>query len=179
LFICGGAFSDLDKIIRERTEKSSIGFSGDVRSKDNKKALNELLHQVEPEDIIKFGLIPEFVGRLPVITTLDELDEESFISILTEPKNALTKQYQKLFSMEDAELEFTEAFLKAVARKALSRKSGARGLRSILEGALTDVMFELPSMENLEKVIFDADVIESDAKPQMIFAKNKQGKVNK
>lgn len=175
LFICGGAFSDLDKIIRERTEKSSIGFSGVVRSKDNKKALNELLHQVEPEDIIKFGLIPEFVGRLPVITTLDELDEESFINILTEPKNALTKQYQKLFAMEDTELEFTKAFLKAVARKALLRKSGARGLRSILEGVLTDVMFELPSIENLEKVIFDADVVEKNAKPQMIFAK-KTGK---
>jgi ATP-dependent Clp protease ATP-binding subunit ClpX len=176
LFICGGAFADLEKIIRERTEKSSIGFAGEVKGKSDKQAINELLRKVEPEDLIKFGLIPEFVGRLPVIAVLDELDEESLVTILKEPKNALTKQYHKLFAMENVELEFTDAFLKAVAKKAMLRKSGARGLRSIMEEVLIDIMYELPSIPDLKKVIIGEEVITKNTKPFLIYNEIKHKK---
>lgn len=155
LFICGGAFDGLDKVIRNRSEKTGIGFSASLAKRNDQKAVGEVLREVEPEDLIKFGLIPEFVGRLPVVATLEELDEEALIQILTEPKNALTKQYQKLFAMEGVELEFREHVLHAIAKRALARKTGARGLRSILEQALLDIMFNLPSMENVEKVLLD------------------------
>ncbi len=175
LFICGGAFADLDKVIRARTEKSGIGFVADVRGDKDQKAYSELLEQVEPDDLIKFGLIPEFVGRLPVIATLDELDEEAMMQILTEPKNALTKQYAKLFSMENVELEFRPEALRAVAQKAKSRKSGARGLRSILEHVLLDIMYELPSIENLIKVVIDEAVIAGKTKPILIYQDSDTG----
>ncbi|MEM1244462.1 MAG: ATP-dependent Clp protease ATP-binding subunit ClpX, partial [Pseudomonadota bacterium] len=148
LFICGGAFAGLDKIIRDRSEKSGIGFSADVRSKDSKKNIGEALRGVEPEDLIKFGLIPEFVGRLPVLATLEELDHGALVEILLQPKNALTKQYQRLFEMEGVQLEFRDTGLQAIADKAMKRKTGARGLRSILEHVLLDIMFELPSLKN-------------------------------
>ena len=169
LFVCGGAFAGLDKIIRDRSEKGGIGFSAEVKSKADAKSLSEVLHTVEPEDLIKYGLIPEFVGRLPVVATLSELDEDALVQILTEPKNALTKQYQKLFEMEGCELEFREDALRAVARKAMERKTGARGLRSILEYVLLDIMYELPSIENLEKVVIDESVIESKGNPILIY----------
>ncbi len=169
LFICGGAFADLDRIIRARTEKSGIGFSAEVRSKEDRQAVSETLRQVEPEDLIKFGLIPEFVGRLPVVSTLEELDEEHLVRILTEPKNALTKQYAKLFQMEGVTLEFTEAALGAIAKKAMGRKSGARGLRSILEHVLLDIMYKLPSMKHVAKVIIDEPVIRNESEPTLIF----------
>jgi len=169
LFICGGAFAGLDKIIRDRSEKGGIGFAAEVKSKDDKKSLSDVLHSVEPEDLIKYGLIPEFVGRLPVVATLNELDEEALVQILTEPKNALTKQYSKLFEMEGCELEFREEALRAVARKAMERKTGARGLRSILEHVLLDTMYDLPSIENLEKVVIDESVIDSDGNPIYIY----------
>jgi ATP-dependent Clp protease ATP-binding subunit ClpX len=170
LFICGGAFADLDRIIINRTEKSGIGFGAEVRSKDDKRAINEIIRQVEPEDLIKFGLIPEFVGRLPVVCTLNELDEEHLIRILTEPKNALTKQYAKLFRLENVELEFTAHTLSAISKKAMARKSGARGLRSIIEGVLLDIMYNLPSLKGLTKVIIDEDVITGTAEPKLIFS---------
>lgn len=169
LFICGGAFADLDKVIRARTEKSGIGFVADVRGEKDQKAYSELLEQVEPDDLIKFGLIPEFVGRLPVIATLDELDEDAMVQILTEPKNSLTKQYAKLFNMENVELEFRPEALRAVAQKAMSRRSGARGLRSILEHVLLDIMYELPSISNLVKVVIDDSVIQGKTKPILIY----------
>lgn len=169
LFICGGAFSGLEKIIRQRSEKSGIGFSAEISSKDDKKSLSESLKQIEPEDLIKYGLIPEFVGRLPVIATLDELDEEALMSILIEPKNALTKQYRKLFEMEGMELEFREGALKKVAEKALARKTGARGLRSILEHVLLETMYDLPSLEDVSKVVIDEAVINGDSEPLLIF----------
>ncbi len=169
LFICGGAFAGLEKIIRDRSEKGGIGFSADVRSKESKKTISELLHTVEPEDLIKYGLIPEFVGRLPVVATLNELDEDALVQILTEPKNALTKQYAKLFEMEGVELEFREDALRAVARKAMERKTGARGLRSILEHVLLDTMYDLPSMEGVEKVVVDEGVISGEGEPLIIY----------
>ncbi len=168
LFICGGAFDGLEKIIRNRSSKSSIGFGATVRSVDERKT-GETLRDVEPEDLVKFGLIPEFVGRLPVVATLEELDEAAMVRILTEPKNALTKQYQKLFSMEGVELEFRENALLAVAKKALARKTGARGLRSILEHALLDVMFDLPSMENVSKVVLDETVSAGEIQPIIVY----------
>jgi ATP-dependent Clp protease ATP-binding subunit ClpX len=168
LFICGGAFDGLEKVIRNRSVKAGIGFGATIASKDERKT-GETLREVEPEDLIKFGLIPEFVGRLPVIATLEELDEKALVKILTEPKNALTKQYQKLFAMENVELEFHEGVLLAIARKALARKAGARGLRSILEHALLDVMFDLPSMENVSKVVLD-DGASGEIKPIVIYA---------
>ena len=168
LFICGGAFDGLEKVIRNRSVKAGIGFGATIASKDERKT-GETLREVEPEDLIKFGLIPEFVGRLPVIATLEELDEKALVKILTEPKNALTKQYQKLFAMENVELEFHEGVLLAIARKALARKAGARGLRSILEHALLDVMFDLPSMENVSKVVLD-DGASGEIKPIIIYA---------
>lgn len=174
LFICGGAFSGLDKIVRERTnESTSIGFSAKVKSqKPQLQDFSDLLRKAEPEDLVKFGLIPEFVGRMPVIATLDELDEASLIKILTEPKNALVKQYQKLFKMDSVNLEFTEKALHAVAKKALARKTGARGLRSILEHTLLDLMYDLPSIENLQKVVIDEDVITNSAEPSLIYGQD-------
>lgn len=178
LFICGGAFDGLEKTIQMRTEKTGIGFGADVKNKDDKKSVGDLLRQVEPEDLIKFGLIPEFIGRLPVTAVLDELSEESLIRVLKEPKNALTKQYQKLFGMENVEIEFTEDALKCVAQKAMQRKSGARGLRSILEHALLDTMYTLPATKNLQKVIVNVETINGTAKPQMIY-KNTSDKPKK
>ncbi|MFH2133959.1 MAG: ATP-dependent Clp protease ATP-binding subunit ClpX [Pseudomonadota bacterium] len=155
LFVCGGAFDGLEKVIRNRSEKAGIGFSANVAKRDDNKDVGKTFSMVEPEDLIKFGLIPEFVGRLPVVATLEGLDEAALIKILSEPKNALTKQYQKLFAMEGVELEFREGVLNAIARKALARKTGARGLRSILELALLDTMFDLPTAENVDKVVLD------------------------
>ncbi|MCL2344791.1 MAG: ATP-dependent Clp protease ATP-binding subunit ClpX [Desulfobulbus sp.] len=170
LFICGGAFAGLEKIIQNRSEKGGIGFGAEVRSKDDKKAVGEILRDAEPEDLIKFGLIPELIGRLPVVATLQELEEPALVQILTEPKNALIKQYQKLFSMEDVELEVRPGALSAIAKKALERKTGARGLRSILEHALLDTMYELPGMESVEKVVIDENMITSDTPPLLIYA---------
>ena len=169
LFVCGGAFAGLDKIIRERSEKGGIGFAADVKSKDDKKTASEVLHHVEPEDLIKYGLIPEFVGRLPVVAVLDELDEGQLIQILVEPKNALTKQYAKLFEMEGCELEFREDALRAVAIKAVERKTGARGLRSIMEQNLLDTMYELPSLDSVAKVVVDEAAINGESKPLIIY----------
>ncbi|MDX8399376.1 MAG: ATP-dependent Clp protease ATP-binding subunit ClpX [Gallionellaceae bacterium] len=170
LFICGGAFDGLEKVIRNRSDKAGIGFGASLVKRDDKKGVGEVFRSVEPEDLVKFGLIPEFVGRLPVIATLTELDEAALIQILTEPKNALTKQYQKLFSMEGVELEFREGVLQAIAKKALDRKAGARGLRSILEHALLDTMFDLPSMENVEKVMLDENGGNGDIRPIVMYA---------
>ncbi len=170
LFICGGAFSGLERVIRNRTEKSGIGFGAEVRSKDNRKDLGEIFRMVEPEDLIKYGLIPELVGRLPVIATLEELDEKAMVQILTEPKNALVKQFQKLFRMEGVELEFREEALQAIARAALKRKTGARGLRSIIEHCLLDIMFELPSMQDVVKVVVDEKVVTGEGRPLLIYA---------
>ncbi len=170
LFICGGAFSGLERVIRNRTEKSGIGFGAEVKSKDNRKDLGEIFRMVEPEDLIKYGLIPEFVGRLPVIATLQELDEQALVQILTEPKNALTKQFQKLFKMEGVELEFRDEALKAIARAALKRKTGARGLRSIIEHCLLDIMYELPSIDDVVKVVVDEKVVTNEGKPLLIYA---------
>ena len=170
LFVCGGAFDGLDKIIRQRSEKGGIGFGAEVRSRDNRRDIGLVLKGVEPEDLIKYGLIPEFVGRLPVVATLDELDEAALIQILTEPKNALLKQYQKMFSMEGVELEVRLEALNAVAHRALARRTGARGLRSILESALLDIMFDLPSLSNVRKVVIDEGSITGDQKPLLIYS---------
>ena len=170
LFICGGAFDGLDKVIRARTEKGGIGFGVDVKS-HTRKDMNKVLQQVEPEDLVKFGLIPEFVGRLPVVATLEELNEAALIQILTEPKNALVKQYWKMFNMEGGvDLEFREPALKEIARRALTRKTGARGLRSILEEILLDIMYDLPSLENVSKVVIDYNSINNDIKPILIYS---------
>ncbi|MGH8503680.1 MAG: ATP-dependent Clp protease ATP-binding subunit ClpX [Gammaproteobacteria bacterium] len=169
LFICGGAFSGLEKVIRDRTQKGGIGFSAQLRSQDNGPALGEVLSAVEPEDLIRYGLIPEFVGRLPVVATLEELDEPALVRILTEPRNAITKQYRKLFEMEGSEIEFRENALYAVARKAMERKTGARGLRTIMEQVLLDTMYDLPSAESVSKVVVDEAVIKGDAKPYLIY----------
>ena len=170
LFICGGAFDGLEKVIRNRSEKAGIGFGATLAKRDDKKGVGEEFRNVEPEDLIKFGLIPEFVGRLPVVATLTELDEAALIQILTEPRNALTKQYQKLFAMEGVELEFRNDVLQAIAKKALERKAGARGLRSILEHALLDTMFDLPSMENVEKVVLDENSASGEIQPIVMYA---------
>jgi ATP-dependent Clp protease ATP-binding subunit ClpX len=171
LFVCGGAFDGLDKVIRQRSDKSGIGFGAEVRSKDSRKDIGEVLKGVEPEDLIKYGLIPEFVGRLPVVATLDELDEDALIQILTEPKNALLKQYQKLFGMEGVELEIRSEALRAVATRALARRTGARGLRSILEQALLDTMFDLPSLGNVRKVVIDENtIVHTEQKPLLIYS---------
>ncbi len=170
LFVCGGAFDGLDKIIRGRSEKGGIGFGAEVRSQDNRKDISRVLRDVQPEDLIKYGLIPEFVGRLPVVATLEELDEIALIQILTQPKNALLKQFQKMFSMEGVELEVREGALRAVARRALERKTGARGLRSILEHTLLNTMFDLPSVENVIKAVVDENTINGDAPPLLIYA---------
>ena len=170
LFICGGAFSGLEKVIRGRTEKGGIGFGAQVKNVDETKRDAELLHQVEPEDLIKYGLIPEFVGRLPVVATLDELDEAALMQILTEPKNALTKQFAKLFKMEGVELEFRDDALKAIAKRALARRTGARGLRSIIEHALLDTMYDLPSLKGVSKVVVDDNLINGEGKPLLIYS---------
>ena len=167
LFICGGAFDGMDKVIRDRSERSGIGFGAQVKGASD-RSLSELFQDIEPDDLIKFGLIPELVGRLPVLATLDELDEGTLVRILTEPKNALVKQYQKLFSMEGVELDIRPAALKAIARQALKRKAGARG--SLLEHALIDIMYELPGLKNVEKVVIDENVIEGTSKPLLIYS---------
>ncbi len=169
LFVVGGAFSGLDKVIRNRSEKGGIGFSAEVHSKDDARKIGEVLLEVEPEDLIKYGLIPEFVGRLPVVATLEELDEDALVQILTEPKNALTKQYARLFEMEDCDLEFREDALRAIARKAMERKTGARGLRTIMEKVLLDTMYDLPSMDDVSKVVIDKSVINGETPPYIIF----------
>ena len=171
LFIVGGAFAGLDKVIKDRTEKSGIGFSAEVHAKDDTESL-KILHQVEPEDLISYGLIPEFVGRLPMIATLDELDENALIKILLEPKNAITKQYSKLFKMENTEIEFRDNALMAIAKKAKERKTGARGLRTILENVLLDTMYNLPSTPEVSKVVVDEAVIEGDTQPILIYDQN-------
>ena len=172
LFICGGAFAGLDKVIRDRSEKSGIGFNAEVKSKDETKNFGEVLHDLEPEDLVRYGLIPEFVGRLPVIATLEELDQEALVRILTEPKNALTKQYSALFDMEDVEVDFRQDALKAIADRAMQRKTGARGLRSILESVLLDTMYDIPSAENVAKVVIDSSVITGDSEPLIVYEKN-------
>ncbi len=169
LFIVGGAFSGLESVIKERTEKGGIGFSADVKTKDETKNVGELFAQIEAEDLIKYGLIPEFVGRLPVVATLEELDEAALVQILTEPKNALIKQYQHLFEMEGAELEFREDSLSAIARKSMERKTGARGLRTIVENVLLDTMYEIPSAENISKVVVDESVILGESDPLLVY----------
>ena len=175
LFICGGAFDGLAKIIENRSsKKGGIGFGADVKSKDDTKQVGEVLREVEPEDLIQYGLIPEFVGRLPILATLDELEEGQLMQILTEPKNALVKQYKRLFAMEGCEVEFRAEALRAVAKKAMERKTGARGLRSIVEGTLLDTMYDLPSMDNVSKVVIDGTVISGDSKPLFIYDGDRQ-----
>ena len=169
LFICGGAFSGLDKVIQDRTEKSSIGFSADVKEVDDAKAFGEVIKGIEADDLVRYGLIPEFVGRLPVIATLEELDEDALVKILTLPKNALTKQYATLFEMEDAELDFRIDALHAIAKKAMKRKTGARGLRTIMEGILLDTMYDIPSEEGVTKVVVDEAVVNGEAQPYLIY----------
>jgi ATP-dependent Clp protease ATP-binding subunit ClpX len=173
LFVCGGAFAGLDQVIRDRTDKSSIGFSASVNSKADID-IGTLLHTVEAEDLVKFGLIPEFVGRLPMIATLEELDEKALMQILTEPKNSLTKQYDKLFEMEGVEIDFREEALQAVARKAMERKTGARGLRSIMESVLLPTMYELPDMADVEKVVVDENAINGSSEPLLIHGKGQE-----
>ena len=170
LFICGGAFAGLDKVIRNRSEKGGIGFSAEVKSKDEKRNVGELLFDLEPDDLVQYGLIPEFVGRLPVIATLEELDAEALVKILTEPKNSLTKQYSKLFEMEGVEVDFREDGLHAVAERAMERKTGARGLRSILEGV--DSMYNIPSRDAVSKVVIDESVIRGDSEPLLVYQNN-------
>jgi ATP-dependent Clp protease ATP-binding subunit ClpX len=174
LFIVGGAFSGLDKIIRNRSEQGGIGFSAEVKSKDDSADLIEIMANVEAEDLVKYGLIPEFVGRLPVIAMLEELDQDALVTILKEPKNALVKQYQKLFEMENVELEFRDDALLKIARKAMERKTGARGLRTIMEQILLDTMYTLPSDENVEKVVIDAGVVDGQTKPLMVLRSEPQ-----
>ena len=169
LLICGGAFAGLDKIIRDRADKSGIGFAAEVRSPSNDRQVGETLREVEPEDLVKYGLIPEFVGRLPMIATLDELDLEALVRIVREPKNSLTKQYSKLFEMERVEIQFREDALLAIAKKAQERKTGARGLRSIMEAVLLDSMYKIPSLEEVSKVIIDAAVIEGESEPLLMY----------
>jgi len=174
LFICGGAFAGLDRVIRDRSEKGGIGFSAEVKSKSEARNVGEILADVEPDDLVRYGLIPEFVGRLPVIATLEELDIDALVSILTEPKNALTKQYSKLFDMEGVEVDFREDGLRSVAEKAMTRKTGARGLRSILESVLLDTMYDLPSMENVSKVVIDGSVIKGDSAPILVYSEQRK-----
>jgi ATP-dependent Clp protease ATP-binding subunit ClpX len=169
LFICGGAFSGLEKVILNRTQKGGIGFTSEIREHNSRPHGSDVFHDVEPEDLIKYGLIPEFVGRLPVVATLEELDERALISILVEPKNALTKQYRRLFDMEGVDLEFREDALRAVARKAMARKTGARGLRTILENILLETMYELPGLRSVQKVVVDESVIDGHSKPYVVY----------
>ncbi len=169
LFVCGGAFAGLDKVIRDRSEKGGIGFGAVVKSKEKDKGIGEALKSLESEDLVAYGLIPEFVGRLPMIATLEELDEQALVQILTEPKNSLTKQYTKLFEMEGVDIDFREDALKAVAIKAMDRKTGARGLRSIMEAVLLDTMYRIPSEDNVVKVVVDEGVINGDAEPLRVY----------
>ncbi|MFO7769989.1 ATP-dependent Clp protease ATP-binding subunit ClpX [Roseovarius gahaiensis] len=173
LFICGGAFAGLDRIIAQRGKGSAMGFGADVRD-DEARGIGEIFTDLEPEDLLKFGLIPEFVGRLPVIATLEDLDEDALVTILTQPKNALIKQYQRLFELEDAQLTFTDDALQAIAKRAIERKTGARGLRSILEDILLDTMFELPGQDDVEEVVVNEEAATSDAAPLMIYADQKK-----
>jgi ATP-dependent Clp protease ATP-binding subunit ClpX len=175
LFICGGAFAGLDKIIAARGKGTAIGFGADVRSNDD-RGVGELFTELEPEDLLKFGLIPEFVGRLPVIATLTDLDEDALVQILTQPKNALTKQYKKLFDMEEAELTFTDDALQEIARKAIERKTGARGLRAILENMLLDLMYDLPGIDDLEEVVINDKFVRDGADPVLVYTKQKKSK---
>jgi ATP-dependent Clp protease ATP-binding subunit ClpX len=177
LFICGGAFAGLDKVIMDRSDKSGIGFDADIQTESTKKNLGEILRTVEPEDLVRYGLIPEFVGRLPVTATLEELDVEALVRILKEPKNAYTKQYAKLFEMEDVELDFREDALVAIAKKASDRKTGARGLRSILEDVLLEVMYKIPSEDDVCKVVIDENVITGSSEPMLIYENQDQQKV--
>ena len=177
LFICGGAFDGLEKVIKARTEKSSIGFGAEVKGKNDLRSIGDLLKNIESEDLIKFGLIPEFIGRLPVITTLESLSKNALIKILTEPKNALVKQYKKLFKLEGVELEFREDALDSIATRAIEKKSGARGLRSIIEEALKEIMYELPEMNNLIKVVIDKGVILGLSKPYFIFSEEEKKRI--
>jgi len=174
LFIVGGAFAGLDKIIRDRSERGGIGFSAELKSKNDKADLIDIMANVEAEDLVKYGLIPEFVGRLPVVAMLEELDEEALVTILKEPKNALVKQYHKLFEMEGVVLEFRQDALRAIARKAMERKTGARGLRTILEQILLDTMYTLPSSDNIEKVVIDSGVVKGESKPLMVLRSEPQ-----
>ena len=169
LFICGGAFAGLDRIIRDRSDKSGIGFSAEVRSKEEESKVGETLRGVEPEDLVKYGLIPEFVGRLPMIATLDELDLDAMVRIIREPKNSLTKQYAQLFEMEGVEIQFRDDALRAIAKKAKERKTGARGLRSIMETVLLDSMYKIPSLDKVSKVIIDSAVIEGESEPLLMY----------
>jgi len=169
LFICGGAFSGLEKVIQSRASASGIGFAAEVRSNQDEKNIGKLLLDVEPEDLVKYGLIPEFVGRLPVVATLEELDETALVRILIEPKNALVKQYQQLFDMEGADLDIREEALQAIARRAMARKTGARGLRTIMESTLLNSMYELPSLENVSKVVVDESVIDGESEPFIVY----------
>ncbi|WP_226647529.1 ATP-dependent Clp protease ATP-binding subunit ClpX [Microbulbifer variabilis] len=174
LFICGGAFAGLDKVIRDRSEKGGIGFSAEVKSKDGSSNFGEVLRDLEPEDLVRYGLIPEFVGRLPVTATLEELDREALVQILTEPRNALTKQYAKLFEMEDVELDFRPDALDAVATKAMERKTGARGLRSIMESVLLETMYDIPSSDDVAKVVIDEAVIKGESAPLLVYESESQ-----
>ena len=177
LFVCGGAFSGLEKVIRDRSEKGGIGFSAQVNSKDSQKSIGETLLDVEPSDLIGYGLIPEFIGRLPVVATLQELDREALVSILVQPKNALFKQYQALFAMENVDLDIRDDALDAIAEKAIERKTGARGLRSILETTLLDTMYKIPSEQDVIKVVVDASVINGENGPMLVYEKSEQKKV--
>ena len=173
LFICGGAFAGLDKIIAQRGKGSAMGFGADVRN-DDERGIGEIFKDLEPEDLLKFGLIPEFVGRLPVLATLEDLDQDALVTILTEPKNALVKQYQRLFELEDTKLNFTDDALNAIAKRAIERKTGARGLRSILEDILLDTMFDLPGLDEVAEVVVNEEAVSSDASPLMIYAENQK-----
>ena len=177
LFICGGAFAGLDKVIRDRSEKGGIGFAAEVHSVDERRNVGELLSDLEPEDLVQYGLIPEFVGRLPVIATLEELDITALVQILTEPRNSLTKQYSKLFAMEGVEIDFREDALRAVAEKAMERKTGARGLRSILEAVLLDSMYSIPSRDDVAKVVIDDSVIRGDSEPLLVYQNNEPARL--
>lgn len=174
LFVCGGAFAGLEKIIRERSEKSGIGFSAEIHGKEDAKTVGDVLKQVEPSDLVRYGLIPELIGRLPVTATLEELDKDALVSILTEPKNALIKQYRRLFEMEGVTLEFRDAALQTIAESCVEKKTGARGLRSILEKTLLDIMYELPSLSHVSKVIIDESAIHGETKPIIIYENHEQ-----
>ena len=178
LFICGGAFSGLEKVIRSRSEKGGIGFGAEIKTKEEDRNFGEIVADVEPEDLISYGLIPEFIGRLPVVATLEELDQDALVQILTEPRNALVKQYQKLFDLEGVELEFRDEALTAIAKRSMERKTGARGLRSIMEQALLDSMYELPSAKGVKKVVVDAGVITEGSQPLFVYEEEKKKKAN-
>ena len=176
LFICGGAFAGLEKVIQERSDKGGIGFSAQVKSKDTSKNIGQTLTDLEPEDLVRFGLIPEFVGRLPVIATLEELDRDALVNILVEPKNSLIKQYEAMFEMEGVELDIRRDALETIAERALERKTGARGLRSIIENVLLETMYSIPSMDNVYKVVIDSAVIRGESEPLLVYENKEQQK---